>query len=289
LLEIESSFRSIALVTIRRLVYFPIRMAFCECHFFSDVLALSVSVSVLLPQQTTRQIGVAGGEKRAAYPTLYLLHGLSDDHTIWMRRTSIERYAAAKNLAVVMPAVARSFYQDMVSGPKYWTFVSEELPTVMRHFFPLSGARADNFAAGLSMGGYGALRLALQKPESFCAAASLSGTVDLAQRVRDAAKPDSPLTSADVRGIFGEHPRIEGSEGDLFALAQRLASGATAKPKIYLACGTEDSLIEDNRRFHRHLESLPFDNTYVEGRGGHEWGYWDAQIQRVIQWLPRGK
>jgi S-formylglutathione hydrolase FrmB len=276
-------------LTIRRVTYFPIRMAFCECHFFSDVLALSVSASVLLPQQATRQIGMPGGEKRAAYRTLYLLHGLSDDHTIWMRRTSIERYAAVKNLAVVMPAVARSFYQDMVAGPKYWTFLSEELPAVMRHFFPLSAAREENFAAGLSMGGYGALRLALQKPESFCAAASLSGALDIAQRVRDAAKPGSPFTEADVRGIFGDQPRIEGTDSDLFHLAQRLASGEQPKPKLYLACGTEDSLLEDNRRFHRHLDSLHLENSYAEGSGAHEWGYWDAQIQRVIRWLPLGK
>src|SRR5262245_37712214 len=103
-------------------------MAFFDCHFFSDALGLSVSAYVLLPQKTTRQIGMPGGDTRASYQTLYLLHGLSDDHTIWLRRTSIERYAAAKNLAVVMPAVARSFYQDMASGAKYWTFVSEELP-----------------------------------------------------------------------------------------------------------------------------------------------------------------
>jgi len=264
-------------------------MAFCECHFFSDVLALSVSVSVLIPQQATRQIGMRGGEKRAAYRTLYLLHGLSDDHTIWMRRTSIERYAAAKNLAVVMPGVGRSFYQDMVAGPKYWTFLSEELPSVMRHFFPLSAVREENFAAGLSMGGYGALRLALQLPHAFAAAASLSGALDIARRVRDAVDPSSPLTAADVRGIFGTDPRIEGSESDLFHLAQQLALSDAPKPNLYLACGTDDSLIEDNRRLHRHLDGLHLDSTYVEGPGAHEWGYWDTQIQRVLQWLPLGK
>ena len=264
-------------------------MAFCECHFFSDVLALSVSASVLIPQQTTRQIGMAGGQTRPAYRTLYLLHGLSDDHTIWMRRTSIERYAAAKNLAVVMPAVARSFYHDMRAGPRYWTFLSEELPAIMRHFFPLSAAREDNFAAGLSMGGYGALRLALQKPDAFAAGASLSGALDIVERVRDAGKPTSPFTEADVRGIFGSEPKIDGTESDLFHLAQRLALREGPKPRLYLACGTEDGLLEDNRRLRTHLDRLHLDTTYVENPGAHEWGYWDAQIQHVIQWLPLGK
>src|SRR3954463_9504927 len=163
-------------------------MAFLDVHCFSDALGLSVSFYVLLPQQTTRQIGLAGGEKRAQYPTLYLLHGLSDDHTIWMRRTSIERYAAAKNIAVVMPAVARSFYQDMASGARYWTFVSEELPALCQQFFPLSPAREDNFVAGLSMGGYGALRLGLARPEKFAAAASLSGALDIVRFAKQAGR-----------------------------------------------------------------------------------------------------
>src|SRR5437868_6066068 len=148
-------------------------MAFFDCHFFSDVLGLTVTAHVLLPQKTERQIGLAGGAKTdGGFPTLTLLHGLSDDHTIWSRRTSIERYAAARNLAVIMPAAGRSFYQDMASGARYWTFVSEELPAILRHFFPLSEKRADNFVAGLSMGGYGAMRLALAHPERFAAAAS---------------------------------------------------------------------------------------------------------------------
>ena len=103
-------------------------MAFFDCHFFSETLALSVSAHVLLPQ----------APQRKEHPVLFLLHGLSDDHTMWMRRTNIERYAAARNLAVVMPAVGRSFYQDMAGGARYWTFLSEELPAIMRRFFPLS-------------------------------------------------------------------------------------------------------------------------------------------------------
>ena len=178
-------------------------MAFFDCHFFSDALGLTVSAHVLIPQESTRQIGMESRPARAAYPTLYLLHGLSDDHTIWMRRTSIERYAAAKNIAVVMPAVGRSFYQDMASGPRYWTYLSEELPRLMRQFFPLSSLREDNFAAGLSMGGYGALRLGLACPERFAAAASLSGALDLAGRLAAAGKAGSRVGRNEWEGIFG--------------------------------------------------------------------------------------
>ena len=153
-------------------------MAFFDCHFHSETLALSVSAHVIIPQ-------IAAKKRRAPHPTLFLLHGLSDDHTMWMRCTGIERYAASRNLAVVIPAVGRSYYQDMASGPRYWTYLSHELPTVMRNFFPLSEERADNFAAGLSMGGYGALRLVLAHPKKFAAVASFSGALDYVGRLRE--------------------------------------------------------------------------------------------------------
>jgi len=261
-------------------------MAFLDVHCFSDALGLSVSFYVLLPQKTARQIGMPGGEQRAQYPTLYLLHGLSDDHTIWMRRTSIERYAAAKNLAVVMPAVGRSFYQDMASGARYWTFLSEELPALCRQWFPLSAKREDNFVAGLSMGGYGALRLGLAKPEKFAAAASLSGALDLARRLREAGKPDSRINRAEWTGIFGPELKGEGTDVDLMFLAQQVAGSNAARPSLFLSCGTEDSLIGENRAFHQHLDGLHLEHAYQEGAGAHDWAYWDDQIQRVLDWLP---
>ena len=266
--------------------YFVQLMAFLDVHCFSDALGMCVSFYVLLPQQTTRQIGLAGGEKRAQYQTLYLLHGLSDDHTIWQRRTSIERYAAAKNLAVVMPAVARSFYQDMASGPNYWTFVSEELPALCRQWFPLSGRREDNFVAGLSMGGYGALRMGLGRPDQFAAAASLSGALDLGRRLREAGKEGSRINKAEWTGIFGPELKGEGTDADLFTLAQRVAAAPGPKPRLFLCCGTDDELLGDSRAFHGHLDGVHLEHTYEEGPGDHEWGYWDAQIQRVLNWLP---
>ncbi len=261
-------------------------MAFFDCHFFSDVLGLSVSAYVLLPQKANRQIGLPGGETKGAYPTLFLLHGLSDDHTIWMRRTSIERYAAAKNIAVVMPAVGRSFYQNMASGPRYWTFLSEELPTICRTFFPLSAAREDNFAAGLSMGGYGALRLALTRPEGFAAAASLSGALDLNKRLSEIGRPGSRFSREEWAAIFGSASKADGTDADLYTVAQKVAAAKSTHPRLFVACGTEDELIEENRGFHRHLESVHYEHTYEEGPGKHEWRYWDAQIEQVLAWLP---
>src|SRR4051812_45298430 len=188
-------------------------MAFFDCHFFSDVLGLTVSAYVLLPQKTSRQIGLPGPADNTApaggYPTLTLLHGLSDDHTIWMRRTSIERYAAARNLAVIMPAAGRSFYQDMASGARYWTYLTEELPAIMRSYFPIAAGRERNYAAGLSMAGSGALRRALAKPDQSAAAASLSGALDVARRCREAGRQGSLLTKAELESMFGQELKTE--------------------------------------------------------------------------------
>ena len=280
-------------------------MAFFDCHFFSDILGLNVSAYVLLPQKTSRQIGLPGPADNTApaggYPTLTLLHGLSDDHTIWMRRTSIERYAAARNLAVVMPAAGRSFYQDMASGPRYWTYLNEELPALMRSYFPLSAAREHNYVAGLSMGGYGALRLALANPDKYAAAASLSAALDVARRCRQAGRQGSLLSRVEMESIFGAELKVEGTPSDLFALAQDVAAGGGAgapqsrarahakrspKPALYLSCGAQDSLLPENRAFHQHLDWLQWKHAYSEPPGAHEWGVWDAEIQRVIEWLP---
>lgn len=264
-------------------------MAFFDFHFFSEALGLNCSAHVLVPQQTTRQIGMTGGERREKYPTLYLLHGLSDDHTIWMRRTSIERYAAERNLAVVMPAVARSFYQDMASGPKYWTFVSEELPALCEQFFPLAAERTQRFAAGLSMGGYGALRLGLARPERYAAVACFSGALDIARRLREAGREGALVGKEEYTGIFGSELRGEGTDADLYFLAQKLVASGGPRPALFLACGTEDRLLSEQRDFQQHLAQLGLVATCEEGPGDHEWGYWDAQIRRALAWLPLSK
>jgi len=243
-------------------------MALLQCNFSSESLEISASMNVILPQ----------GEKRRPYRTLYLLHGLSDDHSGWCRRTSIERYADALGIAVVMPAVNRSFYTDMSRGAKYWTFVAEELPMIARSFFPLSDRREDNFAAGLSMGGYGAMKLGLSFPDRFAAVASLSGAMDLNRLAAENVFPD-------LSNIFEDPSAVPGSSADLFALAEQCA-GKPEIPLLFQACGTEDFLYEDNVRFRDHCRKLGLPLTYEEGPGNHEWGYWDHYIDRVLKWLP---
>ncbi|MNJ39588.1 Diacylglycerol acyltransferase/mycolyltransferase Ag85A precursor [compost metagenome] len=225
---------------------------------------------------------MGSSEISGPFPTLYLLHGLSDDDSIWLRRTSIERYVSELGLAVIMPQVDVSFYTDMNAGKRYWTFISEELPYICRSFFPLSERREDTFVAGLSMGGYGAFKLALRKPDVFSAAASLSGALDVSVNRIDEVRRSIDDQSL-YRHIFGPQGP-QGTEDDLFKLLET-ADPETA-PRLFQCCGTEDFLYDDNIRFRDACIEAGFELTYEEGPGAHDWAYWDARIQDVLAWLP---
>jgi len=236
---------------------------------------------VLLPQRSLTEMK----NKRASkYRTLYLLHGHSDDHTAWQRWTSIERYVEGLDLAVVMPAVHLSFYNDMAHGGKYWQFISEEVPAVVRDIFPLSSERKDNFVAGLSMGGYGAFKMALTHPEAYAAAASLSGALDIRERVSADNPRNDKNRLIEMRNVFGDPSKLPGSKHDLLALAKKVAR-KNIKPRLYQCCGTEDFLYAENVQFRDAIRKLPLDLTYEEGLGTHNWAYWDKMIQRALDWM----
>ncbi|MER7458747.1 alpha/beta hydrolase family protein [Micromonospora sp. NPDC126480] len=254
-------------------------MALMRVDFYSEVLGLSTSMTVILPQRTASQIGLAGAAPAGDPPVLYLLHGLTDDDTIWLRRTSVERYVAPLGLAVVMPQVARSFYADEENGNRYWTFLSEELPAVCHDFFRLSRRREDTYVAGLSMGGYGAVKWALRHPDRFAAAASLSGALDVARRRHH---PTAPVDPRVWHTVFGERP-VAGTGDDTVALLDRYGPDG---PALYVACGTEDFLYEDNVRFVGAARERGVPLTVDFSPGDHDWAYWDAKIRDVLSWLP---
>ena len=250
-------------------------MALLRCDFFSDVLGLSTSMTVLLPQRTSdAQIGLSSTVAGGAAPVLYLLHGLSDDDSIWLRHTSIERYAAPLGLAVVMPAVHRSFYTDEAHGLPFWTFLSQELPALVDSFFKVSTRREDTFVAGLSMGGYGAMKWALRQPERFAAAASLSGALDVAKRQHR----DHP----DFDRIAGTRD-LAGSDDDLFAVLDRMKPEVA--PRLWVSCGADDELLPESDKFVQRATERRLDVTSEVVPGNHEWSVWDREIVRVLDWL----
>ena len=241
------------------------RMIYLQMHVRSRSLSKNVQLNLLLPQSYER-----------SYKTLWLFHGNSDDHTAWMRQSSIERYAEKLGIAVVMPDVDRSWYSDTAYGANYFTFISEELPAILRsHFQGMSDRREDNMVAGLSMGGYGAMKLALTMPEKYGACISLSGALDITRKNR-------PINLDEWRSIFGfsmeSADELAGSEHDIFAVAEKAAKKGLELPSLYIWCGSEDVLSEANDKFHEHLDSLGISHIYKTSEGDHSWKWWDMHI-----------
>ncbi len=251
-------------------------MALLHVNFFSNTLGKCVSMDVCLPQNTNGQIGMEG-KAQPTFRTLYLLHGMSDDETIWQRRTSIERYANRYGIAVVMPTTDLAWYTDMECGyQRYYTFVAKELPTICRGFFNgMSAKREDNWIAGLSMGGYGALKIALNESEAFGKAAGLSGAYDIYKY------PETPYWQS----IFGEGEVRE--KHTIKTAVEKLIAENRTKPEIYMCCGTEDSLLYANRDTKKLLEDNGFDVTYSESSGSHSWEFWDREIQPILDWFTK--
>ena len=246
-------------------------MAFFRTHFFSDALGVCTRANVILPDRPDPAVPL---------PALYLLHGLSDDETIWMRRTSLELFAGDRNLAVVMPDGGRSFYSNLRTGQRFFDYVAEELPSLMERWFRFDTRREGRFVAGLSMGGYGALKLALSRPGRYAAAAGLSSVCDI-RWIRG----NSAIWETLVPPGEAEPPPAL----DLFPLAERVAAlPAAERPALFQYCGTDDFLWQDNLRFREHLRKLGLDARWEEGPGGHSWENWNERIQHVLAWLPLG-
>lgn len=250
-------------------------MALCELRYDSTALQKMTGAMVIVPEGE----GVTG-----PFPVFYLLHGLSDDYTAWTRQTSIERYVEGLPLIVVMPDGGRGFYTDAREGFAYETAMVRDLIGLVDATFQTVARREGRVVGGLSMGGYGALKLALGHPDLFCAAVSHSGALDVVRRhqPRDPAWEQEPQWQAwrrEMTRLFGPNP--EGGPDDLRTLAERVDRALL--PALRIDCGTEDALIEENRAFHAHLDRLGIAHEYAEFPGAHTWEYWDRHVQEAIE------
>ncbi|MBE7054378.1 MAG: esterase family protein [Ruminococcaceae bacterium] len=248
-------------------------MAFMQCSFKSEVLGQDVCFNAIIPQNVTDNI-----------KSIYLLHGLSDNHSNWSRFTSVESYVRNKGVAVFMPNVDRSFYTDMKYGRNYYTYISDEFIKYTRQVFKLSTKREDTFIAGLSMGGYGAFKIALRNPDIFSAAASFSGVLDIVNRLST-----ETAWEKEKMLIVGENPDFNGeyAKEDLKYLLENFDKNAP-KVRLYQSCGTEDFLYEDNQNFRKWIKNTDFEHEYHEGPGGHEWKFWDKHIEKAIEFFLKG-
>ena len=262
-------------------------MTFCTCNFFSKSLKNHVSVNVLIPSLPDNSCLHADYDE--IYPsgrlhkTLYLLHGALDDYSCWMRHTAIERYAEEKGIAVVMPSGQNGFYSDAKYGLDYFTFITEELPRFVQGTFHLSPRREDNFIAGPSMGGYGASKCALSRPDLYAAFADLSGAVDPGMLEPRMTAMGFDFFRYDL--IFGGADKVAGTKDDLYRLAGALKD-APVKPSAWVFCGLEDVTNYDmNRRFYDTLRAAGVPAVFHDGHGGHDWPYWDSCIATFLKEL----
>jgi putative tributyrin esterase len=226
-------------------------MAIAQINYFNKALVKEVGFCALLPDRQ---------EKPGPYPVVYMLHGLSDDYTAWLRWTSIERYAWGMPAIVVLVDSDRCWYSNIPDGPPYEDAIIKDLIPFVDSYFPTVASREGRALGGLSMGGFGAIKLALKFPEMFCSAVGHSGAYDVVRR-----KEYNPkLTVEDCP----------------FALAEKLDKSQA--PALRLDCGTEDVLLDHNRAMDEHLTKLGIAHEYDEFPGAHEWGYWDQHIQEAL-------
>ena len=184
-----------------------------------------------------------------------------------------------------MPEVDRSWYTNTQYGVNYFDFVAKELPEVCRGYFKgMSDKREDNFVAGLSMGGYGAAKVALTYPEEFGGFVSLSGSLDITRKNRSINLPE-------WRSIFNFNMEsgleLEGTEHDVYEIVRRNYKEGKKFPKMYIWCGTEDEpgLLKTNQVFHSLLNELGIEHFYKESEGDHSWKWWDMHIQDGLRYL----
>ena len=266
-------------------------MAFLTVNFFSKALLRPVTVNVVIPTDKMVFPGMPVPEKKP-FKTLYLLHGVFGNYTDWVNGTRIQALANNKNLCVVMPCGDNKFYSNSSqSGDRYGDFIANDLVEFIEDTFRVSKNPADRFIGGLSMGGFGAITNALRNPEKYSHVIMLSAALIKNKILNAVNEPGFDIFTRkqyEVMFDLKDASEFEGSCCDYDKLAADLADSAN-KPKVYMACGTEDSLFEPDEKFRDLLKEKGFDVTWECGPGIHDWAFWDAYIEKALEWLPLGE
>ena len=269
-------------------------MAVFEFSFYSTSLHRHTDVTAVVPVEGPMFPGQKPAEEKPLR-ILILLHGYSGSHSDWLRGSSIEQLASMHHMAIFCPSGENSFYiDDAKRDALYDTYICKELLAFVRKTFPLSKEREDTFIGGLSMGGYGAIRNGLKYNEVFGGILAFSSALitDGISHMPDEPQP-APAGQGGGMGMspsyfiqcFGKPSQILGSDVDPKALATLRMNSDGPRPKLYMACGAEDFLIEPNRSLHQHLVDVGYEHFYVEGHGTHSWEYWNKHIVDSLNWL----
>jgi putative tributyrin esterase len=249
-------------------------MALIRLDHSPATVKVNTPLDIILPDP-----GAMGKKPVRERKVLYLLHGLSDDGSAWQRYSSIETYANAYGLVVVMPSVGRSFYIDQPNGQQYFTYLTQELPQYLSDVFDLRPKREDTLIAGLSMGGYGTLKIAFAYPERFCAAACFSGVASL-----EILNQDPDLTRKEEFALlFGDLTKLRGSTHDPDTWFKNGAQDPSRLPRLFISCGRQDDLYPLAKIATATLRSLGIEVDYYEQDARHDWFFWNTEILRFLK------
>jgi S-formylglutathione hydrolase FrmB len=258
-------------------------MALITAEITSKALDRETAFHVILPEK-----GSGKPNKDGRYPVLWLLHGATDDYTVWQRNTSLERYLKRVGIACVMPSADLSFYSN-IDGGRYLDYIALELPEICRKMFPVSAEPEDNFVAGMSMGGYGTMKAGFTYPEKYAAMGIFSSAnfidMDVGMAPGGIRAPLNFVREL-VFGTGEDMTRARGTEFDLLWLAKQAAESKKKLPKIFAVCGTNDGCHDDEVQNIEYFKSLGYDCLFMDGPGFHDFDFWDPWLPVFLQWLP---
>ena len=248
-------------------------MAVMTLDFYSTELKMSTLLTLIVPDSVR-----IGNQPVSQRKCLYLLHGLSDDATAWLRYSKAELYAMETGIVVVMPSAGRSMYCDGINGQNYFSHIANEIPEYLELVMGLSRKRENNYIAGISMGGMGASRIALTYPERFTAVGLFSGLLDIKMMlpfVTEEQKQEFPFIMAAA------------SEIDTTPLnpINLLDKDKQQGLKIIVRCGQQDNLYLMSQAFYAKAAKLGLDATGIFEEGNHEWRLWDRYIEDFIMMM----
>jgi putative tributyrin esterase len=247
-------------------------------QFRSELLNATLPYNVILPRGYSNS-------PLTRFPVLYLLHGLSGHYSDWATRTHVAEYASHYQMIVVMPEGKDGWYTDSATRPdeRYETYLLKELiPDVQKRFRTLD-SRFGRSIAGLSMGGYGAIKFGLKSPATFIFAASISGAFGAPSWTESDLKTPGAMRDS-VLGVFGPAGSDTRKANDIFELVRNLSATRMANlPYFYLDCGTEDPFFNLNPEFAALLREKKVPHEYRELPGQHGWDYWDQQVEGVLK------
>ncbi|MFA6755531.1 MAG: alpha/beta hydrolase-fold protein [Bacilli bacterium] len=247
-------------------------MAHIEINFISEVLLRAVDVMLVLPSKTTMEGMMDKGksiktyyqdQSKKKFPLLILLHGMANNYKTWANYARVELFAEEHNIAIAMISGENKFYLNNKSD-RFWDFIEYELKDYLYGVFPISSKREDNFIAGLSMGGFGALYHAVSNPKAYAAVGSFSGAIHL------------------------DGFKEMGFEPEFIPIKDQILKNKKDLPKFYVACGEDDFLIDVNKDFMKFLDENKVDNYHETiPHYTHEWRFWDMELEKFLNWIPR--